>query len=92
TELAEVEAQAKAETQNLSEARKTLEQAIEKMDVDSQQREQLVQQREQYRSTLDSSRQTADQDRSQRQQLEMRQRSLTTQLESVREGIQRLQV
>ena len=34
----------------------------------------------------------AEQDRSQRQQLEMRQRSLSTQLESVREGIQRLQV
>jgi chromosome segregation protein len=92
TELAEVEAQAKTETQNLSEARKTLEQAIEKMDVDSQQREQLVHQRDQYRAELDSSRQTADQDRSQRQQLEMRQRSLTTQLESVREGIQRVQV
>jgi chromosome segregation protein len=92
TELSEVEAQAKTETQNLSEARVTLEQAIEKMDVDSQQREQLVQQRDQFRSELDSSRQTADQDRSQRQQLEMRQRSLTTQLESVREGIQRLQV
>ena len=91
-ELSEVEAQAKTETQNLSEARKTLEQAIEKMDVDSQQREQLVKQRDQFRSELDSSRQTADQDRSQRQQLEMRQRSLTTQLESVREGIQRLQV
>ena len=92
SELSEVEAQAKTETQNLSEARVTLEQAIEKMDVDSQQREQLVQQRDQFRSELDSSRQTADQDRSQRQQLEMRQRSLTTQLESVREGIQRLQV
>ncbi|MDG1693676.1 MAG: chromosome segregation protein SMC [Porticoccaceae bacterium] len=92
TELAEVEGQAKTETQNLSEARKTLEQAIEKMDVDSQQREQLVQKRDQYRSELDSSRQTADQDRSQRQHLEMRQRSLTTQLESVREGISRLQV
>jgi chromosome segregation protein len=92
TELAEVEGQAKTETQNLSEARQTLEQAIEKMDVDSQQREQLVQQRDQYRTELDSSRQAADQDRSQRQQLEMRQRSLTTQLESVREGIQRLQV
>ena len=92
TELAEVEGQAKTENQNLSEARKALEQAIEKMDVDSQQREQLVQQRDQYRTELDSSRQTADQDRSERQQLEMRQRSLTTQLESVREGIQRLQV
>lgn len=92
TELAEVEVQAKTETQNLSQARQTLEQAIEKMDVDSQQREQLVQQRDQFRAELDSSRQTADQDRSQRQQLEMRQRSLTTQLESVREGIQRLQV
>jgi chromosome segregation protein len=91
-ELAEVEGQAKTETQNLSEARKTLEQAIEKMDIDSQQREQLVQQRDQYRAELDSSRQTADQDRSQRQQLEMRQRSLATQLESVREGIQRLQI
>jgi chromosome segregation protein len=92
TELAEVEGQAKTETQNLSEARKTLEQAIEKMDVDSQQREELVRQRDQYRSELDSSRETADQDRSQRQHLEMRQRSLTTQLESVREGISRLQV
>ncbi|MDG2018331.1 MAG: chromosome segregation protein SMC [Porticoccaceae bacterium] len=92
TELSEVEAQAKTETQNLSAARKTLEQAIEKMDVDSQQREQLVQKRDQFRSELDSSRQTADQDRIQRQQLEMRQRSLTTQLDSVREGIQRLQV
>ena len=92
TELAEVDEQSKTENQNLSEARKTLEQAIEKMDVDSQQREQLVQQRDQYKTKLDSSRQTADQDRSQRQQLEMRQRSLTTQLESVREGIQRLQV
>ncbi|MGB2115492.1 MAG: chromosome segregation protein SMC [Porticoccaceae bacterium] len=92
TELAEVEAQAKTETQNLSEARQTLEQAIEKMDVDSQQRKQLVLQRDQLRLELDGSRQTADQDRTQRQQLEMRQRSLTTQLDSVREGIQRLQV
>jgi chromosome segregation protein len=92
TELAEVELQAKSEKDNLAEARKTLEQAIEKMDVDTQQREQLVQQRDQFRSALDESRQKAEQDRSQRQQLEMRQRSLSTQLESVREGIQRLQV
>ena len=92
TELAEVESQTKSEKDNLAAARKTLEQAIEKMDVDTQQREQLVQQRDQFRSALDESRQKAEQDRSQRQQLEMRQRSLTTQLESVREGIQRLQV
>ena len=92
TELAEVESQAKSEKDNLAEARKTLEQAIEKMDVDTQQREQLVQQRDQFRTALDESRQKAEQDRSQRQQLEMRQRSLATQLESVREGIQRLQV
>ena len=92
TELAEVESQAKSEKDNLAEARKTLEQAIEKMDVDTQQREQLVQKRDQFRSALDESRQKAEQDRSQRQQLEMRQRSLSTQLESVREGIQRLQV
>jgi chromosome segregation protein len=92
TELAEVESQAKSEKENLAEARKTLEQAIEKMDVDTQQREQLVQQRDQFRTALDESRQKAEQDRSQRQQLEMRQRSLATQLESVREGIQRLQV
>jgi chromosome segregation protein len=92
TELAEVESQAKSEKDNLADARKTLEQAIEKMDVDTQQREQLVQQRDQFRTALDESRQKAEQDRSQRQQLEMRQRSLTTQLESVREGIQRLQV
>ena len=91
-ELSEVEAQAKTETQNLSIARKSLEQAIEKMDLDSQQREQLVQHRDQFRSALDNSRQQAEQHRSQRQQLEMRQRSLATQLDSIREGIVRLQV
>jgi chromosome segregation protein len=52
TELAEVESQAKSEKDNLAEARKTLEQAIEKMDVDTQQREQLVQQRDQFRTAL----------------------------------------
>ena len=92
TELNEVEEQAATETQNLALARKNLEQAIEKMDVDSQQREQLVSQRDQCRTQLDQSRQKAEQDRAQRQQLEMRERSLTTQLESVREGIGRLEI
>ena len=92
TELAEVEGQAKTEQENLSSARQLLEQAIEKMDVDTQQREELVVQRDLYRTQLDESRQQAEQDRAQRQQLEMRERSLSTQLESIRGGIERLQV
>ncbi|MCS5587590.1 MAG: chromosome segregation protein SMC [Porticoccaceae bacterium] len=92
TELAEVEQQAQTEQDNLSSARKILQQAIEKMDVDTQQREALVEQRDLCRTQLHESRQKAEQDRAQHQQLTMRERSLTTQLESIREGIERLQV
>lgn len=91
TELADVEQQAKTEQENLSNARSVLEQSIEKMETDSQQRETLIAERDKYRATLDEARTKANQDGTQYQQLVMREGSLSTQLTSVKEGIQRLE-
>jgi len=91
-ELAEVQQQQSSEQENLATARQVLQQAIEKMDADTQQREQLVAQRDQFREQLDSSRQSARQDRDKRHDLAVREGSLTTQLTSILEGIERLKV
>ena len=53
TELADVEQQAKTEQENLSTARSVLEQSIDKMEADSQQREALIAERDECRATLD---------------------------------------
>ena len=91
-ELAEVQQQQVSEQENLATARQVLQQAIEKMDADTQQREDLVSQRDQFREQLDSSRQAARQDRDTRHDLAVREGSLTTQLSSILEGIERLKV
>ena len=91
-ELTEVQQQQSSEQENLAAARQVLQQAIEKMDADTQQREELVSQRDQYREQLDSSRKTARQDRDNRHDLAVREGSLTTQLNSIIEGIERLKV
>ena len=62
------------------------------MDADTQQREELVTQRDQLRQQLDSSRQMSRQDRDKRHDLAVREGSLTTQLTSILEGIERLKV
>jgi chromosome segregation protein len=91
-ELADVQQQQSSEQENLATARQVLQQAIEKMDADTQQREELISQRDQFREQLDSSRQTARQDRDKRHDLAVREGSLTTQLNSILEGIERLKV
>jgi chromosome segregation protein len=91
-ELAEVQQQQTSEQENLATARQVLQQAIEKMDADTQQREELIVQRDQLRQQLDSSRQAARQDRDKRHDLAVREGSLTTQLNSILEGIERLKV
>jgi chromosome segregation protein len=91
-ELAEVQQQQTSEQENLATARQVLQQAIEKMDADTQQREELITQRDQCREQLDSSRQVARQDRDKRHDLAVREGSLTTQLTSILEGIERLKV
>ncbi|MDG2502764.1 MAG: chromosome segregation protein SMC [Porticoccaceae bacterium] len=91
TELTEVQKQTEGEQENLAKARVILQESIEKMEADTVQREELMKQRDICRSELDEVRQTARHDRDRRQELAMREGSLTTQLNSIREGIGRLE-
>ena len=91
TELTEVQQQTETEQENLAKARVILQESIEKMDADTVQREALMKQRDLCRSELDEVRQTARHDRDRRQELAMREGSLKTQLNSIREGIGRLE-
>jgi len=91
TELTEVQQQTETEQENLAKARVMLQESIEKMDADTVQREALMKQRDLCRSELDEVRQTARHDRDRRQELAMREGSLQTQLNSIREGIGRLE-
>lgn len=91
-ELAEVQQQQGLEQENLAEARQILQESIEKMETDTQKREEMMRQRDVCRSELDQVRQRARHDRDHLHELAMRERSLTTQLGSIREGIARLQV
>ncbi len=69
-----------------------LQESIEKMEADTERREELIGQRDTCRAELDTVRQKATEDREHRQQLAVRENSLTTQLVSIREGIGRLEV
>ena len=91
TELTEVQQQTETEQENLAKARVILQESIEKMDADTVQREALMKQRDLCRSELDEVRQTARHERDRRQELAMREGSLKTQLNSIREGIGRLE-
>ncbi len=91
TELTEVQQQTESEQENLSKARVILQESIEKMEADTVQREELMKQRDICRSELDEVRHTARHDRDRRQELAMREGSLKTQLNSIREGIGRLE-
>ena len=91
-ELAEVQQQSAAEQENLSAARVILQESIEKMEADTERREELISQRDSCRAELDTVRQKATADRDHRQQLAVRENSLSTQLTSIREGIDRLEV
>lgn len=90
-ELAEAKQQQTLEQENLAEARRLLSAAIETMEKDAQQREELLQQRDGLRTALDESRQHARHDRDRKHELAMREKSLSTQLQSIREGIGRLE-
>ena len=80
------------EQENLKTARQSLSVAIEMMEQDTVQREQLLQQRDSSRAELDQARQAARHDRDHCHELAMREKSVSTQLHAVLEGIERLQV
>ncbi|WP_438950849.1 chromosome segregation protein SMC [Porticoccus sp.] len=91
-ELNEALQQQQLEQENLKTARQSLSSAIERMEQDTVQREQLLQRRDSFRTELDQARQTARHDRDHSHELAMREKSVSTQLHAILDGIQRLQV
>ncbi len=91
SEIREAREQMDQEIESLAEARMILSEAIEAMETDTDQRETLLQQRDQFRSRLDAARQGARHDKDKAHELAMRHQSLTTQLEAIRNGMSRLQ-
>ncbi|GAB1270166.1 chromosome segregation protein SMC [Aurantivibrio infirmus] len=79
------------ENENLGIARSVLAESIEQMESNSGERERLMNQRDQFRSTLDKARQKARHDKDKSHELAMRYQSVSTQLESIRQGISRLE-
>ena len=62
------------------------------MERDTQQREGLLKQRDEARALLDQVRQSARHDRDRKHELDMREKSVSTQLQSIRAGIERLEI
>lgn len=89
-EIREAREQMDQEAEQLSEARMILSEAIEMMGQDTDQRESLLQQRDDIRAGLDTARQRARHDKDKAHELAMRFQSVKTQLESIRLGIGRL--
>jgi chromosome segregation protein len=90
-DIAEAKEQMDLETENLSQARMVLEEAIELMEKDTDQKEALLNRRDEIRSRLDQSRQRARHDKDRLHALSMRHQSIKTQLQSIVDTMQRLQ-
>tara|TARA_R110002072_G_scaffold33473_3_gene101301 strand:- start:29356 stop:32853 length:3498 start_codon:yes stop_codon:yes gene_type:complete len=89
TEIDEARGQFRQEQEAVSQARTVLAECIERMEADSQRREELLSTRDQIRGTLDTARQKAREDKDAAHQVAMRHQSLDTQLNAVRETIER---
>lgn len=89
SDIDESREQFQLEQENLSEARMILQEAIESMEQDSDQRESLLAQRDENRTVLDQARQRARHDKDTAHQLAMRYQSLRTQLETMETNIER---
>jgi chromosome segregation protein len=89
-EIREAREQMEQEAEHLSEARMILSEAIEMMEQDTDLRESLLQQRDEFRTGLDTARQRARHDKDKAHEIAMRYQSVKTQLDSIRLGIGRL--
>jgi chromosome segregation protein len=89
-ETADAREQLLLEEENLKQARQILHQALDAMEADNEQREDMLQQRDHARALLDQARQRARHDKDTAHQLAMRCQSLQTQAASVDQGIERL--
>ena len=90
-EIEDAHEQMRVEGENLAEARAQLEDAIEAMECDTQEREALLERRDSSRSHLDQARQKARHDKDRAHELAMRFQSVKTQLGAINQGSQRLQ-
>ena len=88
-DIADTREQFQSEQEAMAEARLLLAEAIERMETDSRQREELLTERDQVRGQLDGVRQKARHDKDQAHQAAMRHQSLQTQVQAIREAIQR---
>ena len=90
-ELAELIAQRALETEQLAEARLQLQDALDAMALDTEQRETLLASRDGLRERLDRVRQEARQQKDQAHQLAVRVGSLKAQHDSTRQALERLE-
>jgi len=90
-ELAEQQEQREIETEQLGEARLQLQEALETMAQDTEQRETLLASRDGIRERLDRIRQEARQHKDHAHQLALRVGSLRAQHESTRQALERLE-
>ncbi|MFO7551408.1 MAG: chromosome segregation protein SMC [Haliea sp.] len=88
-EIADTREQFRQEQESVAEARLLLAAAIEQMEQDSRQREDLLTRRDEARSQLDGVRQKARHDKDVAHQAAMRHQSLQTQLRAVRDTLER---
>ncbi|UTA49241.1 chromosome segregation protein SMC [Simiduia sp. 21SJ11W-1] len=90
-EVAEAREQMELEAEHLSEARMSLEEAIDAMERDTGKREELMTRRDSIRARLDEARQKARHDKDRSHELAMRVQSLRTQLSAIQAGMSRMQ-
>ncbi|MCF7203434.1 chromosome segregation protein SMC [Pseudomonas oligotrophica] len=91
-ELAELAEQRAIETEQLGEARLQLQDALDAMATDSEQRERLLASRDEIRERLDRIRQEARQHKDHAHQLAVRLGSLRAQHDSTRQALERLEL
>lgn len=89
-EKQEAEEHLGAELESLSQARLTLQDALEIMASDTEKQENLLQQRDKNRSILDEARQKARHDKDAAHRLDIQIQSQRTQLDSVKQALSRL--
>ncbi|OEC54164.1 chromosome segregation protein SMC [Pseudomonas sp. ENNP23] len=89
-ELAELDEQRALEHEQLGEARLVLQDALDAMATDTEQRERLLAERDELRERLDRIRQEARQHKDQAHQLAVRLGSLRAQHDSTRQALERL--
>ena len=88
-DLSDAKEQYQVEQETISESRGHLEDAIELMESDTQQREHLVEKRDSIRTRLDNARERARSDKDLSHQLVMKEQSLKTQIAAMQQSFDR---